>query len=286
MREIPTARANPIGNRAPGGIPASHDERHRRNLHSLLGAKLAAEAVGFPARVRKSIRRYGPSSHCPQGRRLKTGRSPTMSWSLSTTPSSGKWASPGKAGNIQGKLDPRGNIFEGPRRREYPDAGAAQHRVHRSHGRTRHGAWAGIRFIRPPRSTPSRAINVPAAPITDIAAAGGCHVNAKSSTAVTTIPAALATKNLTIFDLAHVTRIVADSNGRVTGVSYMRNREEFFQPAKVVLLARIHLRKLAPAAAFEVGSVSQRSGEQSRPGGQALFCALPNRGDRRYFLLT
>src|SRR5499426_2286183 len=26
----------------------------------------------------------------------------------------------GKAGNIGGKIDPRGNIFEGPRRREYP----------------------------------------------------------------------------------------------------------------------------------------------------------------------
>src|SRR5207245_1440971 len=26
----------------------------------------------------------------------------------------------GKAGNINGKIDPRGNIFEGPRKREYP----------------------------------------------------------------------------------------------------------------------------------------------------------------------
>ncbi|HEX5432439.1 MAG TPA: hypothetical protein VFW83_10765, partial [Bryobacteraceae bacterium] len=26
----------------------------------------------------------------------------------------------GKAGNIQGKLDPAGNVYEGPRRREYP----------------------------------------------------------------------------------------------------------------------------------------------------------------------
>jgi gluconate 2-dehydrogenase alpha chain len=67
--------------------------------------------------------------------------------------------------------------------------------------------------------------------------AGGCHINAKNSTAITTIPAALKTKNLTIFDLAHVTRIGTDSNGRATGVSYVRNREEFFQPARVILLA-------------------------------------------------
>jgi gluconate 2-dehydrogenase alpha chain len=61
-------------------------------------------------------------------------------------------------------------------------------------------------------------------------------VGAKNSTATTTIPEAVKTKNLTIFDKAQVTRIVTDANGRVTGVSYIRNRQEFFQPAKVVLL--------------------------------------------------
>src|SRR4029077_3116491 len=45
------------------------------------------------------------------------------------------------------------------------------------------------------------------------------------------------TKNLTIFDNSHVTRIETDGNGRVTGVRYLRDREEFFQPAKVVMLA-------------------------------------------------
>jgi gluconate 2-dehydrogenase alpha chain len=67
--------------------------------------------------------------------------------------------------------------------------------------------------------------------------AGGCHVSAKNSTAVTTIPEAQKTRNLRIFDRAHVTRIVADDNGRVTGVLYVRGREEFFQPAKAVLVA-------------------------------------------------
>ncbi len=53
---------------------------------------------------------------------------------------------------------------------------------------------------------------------------------------MTTIPEAMKTKNLTIFDRAHVTRIVADANGKVTGVTYLRDGQEFFQPAKVVLL--------------------------------------------------
>jgi gluconate 2-dehydrogenase alpha chain len=66
---------------------------------------------------------------------------------------------------------------------------------------------------------------------------GGCHISAKNSTAVTTIPEALKTKNLTIFDKAHVTRVMAGDDGKVTGVLYLRDGKEYFQPAKVVLLA-------------------------------------------------
>jgi len=69
---------------------------------------------------------------------------------------------------------------------------------------------------------------------------GGCHVGAKNSTAITTIPEALKSKNFTIADRAHVTRIVAgtlgSNDGRVTGVTYLRNGQEYFQPAKVVLV--------------------------------------------------
>ena len=54
---------------------------------------------------------------------------------------------------------------------------------------------------------------------------------------VTTIPEAVKTKNLTIADLAQVTRIVSGSNGKVTGVNYVKGGTEYFQPAKVVLLA-------------------------------------------------
>ena len=62
-------------------------------------------------------------------------------------------------------------------------------------------------------------------------------MGAKNSTATTTIPDAVRTKNLTIFDKAQVTRIVTDSNGRITGVTYIRDRKEYFQPAKIVLHA-------------------------------------------------
>src|SRR6202022_4679844 len=66
---------------------------------------------------------------------------------------------------------------------------------------------------------------------------GGCSIGAKNSTSVTTIPAAQKTKNLTIFERAHVTRILTDNNGKTTGVQYVRDGQEYFQPAKAVLLA-------------------------------------------------
>lgn len=66
---------------------------------------------------------------------------------------------------------------------------------------------------------------------------GGCHVDAKNSTAVTTIPRAQATGRLKVVTRAHVTTIESDAQGRVTGVNYLQDGTEYFQPAKVVLLA-------------------------------------------------
>ena len=64
---------------------------------------------------------------------------------------------------------------------------------------------------------------------------GGCHVDAKNSTAVTTIPRAQATGHLKVVTRAHVTTIEVDKNGRMTGVNYVTDGVEYFQPAKVVL---------------------------------------------------
>jgi len=67
----------------------------------------------------ETIRRYGRDS-IPKGSTLEDGPIAyddlepyydTIEWEVGVS---------GKAGNIQGKLDPRGNIFEGPRQREYP----------------------------------------------------------------------------------------------------------------------------------------------------------------------
>jgi gluconate 2-dehydrogenase alpha chain len=141
----------------------------------------------------------------------------------------------GKAGNIQGKLDPAGNVYEGARQREYPMPPL------RTCDYLDHMTAAGKKLGWKPFHAPS-AINSqsyrgrPACAYHGYCDRGGCHIGAKNSTAVSTIPGAVKTKNLTIVDKAHVTRIVARDDGKVTGVLYLRDGKEYFQPAKVVLL--------------------------------------------------
>jgi hypothetical protein len=50
---------------------------------------------------------------------------------------------------------------------------------------------------------------------------GGCHIDAKASTAVTTIPRAQATGNLEVVTRATVTTIEVDRKGRASGVRYI-----------------------------------------------------------------
>ena len=142
----------------------------------------------------------------------------------------------GKAGNIQGKLDPAGNVFEGPRQREYPMPPLRDVRLSGSHAQGR--AIARLEAV-------SRAGGHQLAAVSR---AAGLRVSRllrsrrmprqrEEFDRFTTIPEAQKTKNLTIFDGAQVTRIVADNNGKVTGVLYIRDGQEYFQPAKVVLVA-------------------------------------------------
>src|SRR5215472_2428352 len=170
----------------------------------------------------------------------------------------------GKAGNIQGRIDAAGNIFEGPRQREYPMPPLrGTEFTERMAEASRKLGWHPFKppaaiNTKPYRSRPSCAYH-------GFCGTGGCHISAKNSTAVTTIPDALKTKNLTIFDHAHVTRIVSGPNGRVTGVSYLKEGKEYFQPARVVLLASYtyensRLLLLSKSKAFPSG-LSNRHGQ-------------------------
>ena len=142
----------------------------------------------------------------------------------------------GKAGNINGKIDHRGNIFEGPRKREFPmpplrstdflDKMAAAARTLGWH------PFPGPASI---NSTPYQKRS--ACLYHGFCNRGGCHVDAKNTTSVTTIPKAQATGHLKVVTRAHVTRLDVGGDGQMTGVTYVTDGQEYFQPAKVVLLA-------------------------------------------------
>jgi gluconate 2-dehydrogenase alpha chain len=97
---------------------------------------------------------------------------------------------------------------------------------------------------------------------------GGCHVDAKNSPAVTTIPKAQKTGHLKVVTRAHVTTIEVNASGRVSGVNYVTDGVEYFQPAKVVLLATYTYENtrtllLSKSAAFPNG-LSNNHGQVGR----------------------
>jgi gluconate 2-dehydrogenase alpha chain len=142
----------------------------------------------------------------------------------------------GKAGNINGKIDERGNIFEAPRRREYPMPPLRWTDWHEKMASAARGL--GWHPFPGPAAVNTRTYEGrPGCAYHGFCARGGCHVNAKGSTAVTTIPKAQKTGKLSVVTEAHVTEVNVDGRGRVTGVTYVKGTEVFFQPARVVLLA-------------------------------------------------
>jgi gluconate 2-dehydrogenase alpha chain len=142
----------------------------------------------------------------------------------------------GKAGNINGAIDARGNVFEAPRTREYPMPPLRWSEWHDRMASAARGL--GWHPFPGPAAVNTRTYgNRSGCAYHGYCNRGGCHVNAKGSTAVTTIPKAQKAGKFSIVTEAHVTSINVDNNGRVTGVTYVKGREEFVQPASAVLLA-------------------------------------------------
>lgn len=142
----------------------------------------------------------------------------------------------GNAGNIKGSKQANGSPFEGPRARAYPMPGL------RSSGYTDMMSAAARQLGWTPFQGPA-AINTevygdrPGCFYHGYCDRGGCHVNAKSSTAVTTIPEALKSGLLKVVTHARVLKILNDADGRVTGVEYLLGNQVMFQPADAVMLA-------------------------------------------------
>ena len=173
----------------------------------------------------------------------------------------------GQAGNLNGKLNPAGNIFEAPRHREFPmpplrgtEFTEKMATTARSLGWHPHPGAAAINS----RPYDGRA----ACMYHGFCTRGGCHVDAKNSTLVTTIPKAQKTGHFTVVAQAHVTKIEVDGGGRVSGVTYLANGTEYFQPAKVVLLGsyvyeNVRLLLLSTSKAFPNG-LSNQHGQVGR----------------------
>ena len=170
----------------------------------------------------------------------------------------------GQAGNVKGKINSAGNVFEGERQSEYPM------RPLRTSPFTELMTNAAQRLDWSPFQGPAAITSElydgrPPCQYHGFCNKGGCHVQAKSSTAFTTIPKAIDTGNLDVVTYARVTNIVTDNDGKVTGVDYLRGSEEFFQPADVVLMAsyayeNVRLLQLSKSRSFPDG-LSNNNGQ-------------------------
>ena len=163
----------------------------------------------------------------------------------------------GKAGNINGKLDERGNIFEAPRKREFPMPAL------RTTGFTEKMAAAAKSLGWHPAPGPAAVATKsyegrPGCAYHGYCSGAGCHINAKSSTAVTTIPLAEKTGHFSVVSEARVTAVEVDNNGRVTGVTYVKGGHGIFSACRCRTRCRIRLREFTPVAAVEIETLSER----------------------------
>ena len=163
----------------------------------------------------------------------------------------------GKAGNIKGRKIDGGNFFEGSRNREYPMPPL------RTTGFMEHMTKAARNLKLHPFIGPAAILSKPyegrfACGYHGYCMSLGCHLEAKSSPAVSSIPKAMKTGKLKVVTEASVTRIEVDRSGRATGVTYIKGSEEYFQPADVVFISsqtmeNVRLLLLSTSAAFPEG---------------------------------
>ena len=148
----------------------------------------------------------------------------------------------GKAGNLQGRIIPGGNPFEGPRSREYPNPPLKT-------------AYSSALFAKAAQSMRYKPFPVPTgansrpykneygATINACVYCGycqffGCEMGAKASPQTAVLPALMQNKNFELRTLCNVVKVNLDSDKkRAVSVTYVDSRgREFEQPADLVLL--------------------------------------------------
>lgn len=149
----------------------------------------------------------------------------------------------GKAGNLRGVQVSGGNIFEGSRASEYPNAPLKSSRA----GEIFAAAAASLGhhpFPMPASNASAAYTNFEGQTLGACAYCGhcerfGCEVNAKASPNVTLLPVLLADPHFTLRTGAYVRDIAYDRHAkRATGVRYVdtRSGQEYEQPAEIVIL--------------------------------------------------
>ena len=173
----------------------------------------------------------------------------------------------GQAGNVRGRLDERGNKFEGSRQREYPMPPLRWTAFNERMAEAARGlGWHP--FPGPAAINSASYQGRPGCGYHGFCNKGGCPLDAKNSPHLTTIPRALETGNLRVVPRAHVTTIEVDGNGLVTGVNYVTGNDEYFQPARAVLIAsytyeNVRLLLLSKSRAYPDG-LSNNHGQVGR----------------------
>jgi len=149
----------------------------------------------------------------------------------------------GKAGNLNGEIQPGGNPYEGPRSREYPNPPAP-------------GNYAGSLFAKAAESFGYRPHPNPTAAQTQaymnpyrlmlgqcvrggFCSSHGCAMGAKASPLTTVLPVLLKQQNFELRPLSNVIGVNLDSaKKRAVSVTYVDARgREMEQPADLVILA-------------------------------------------------
>ena len=152
----------------------------------------------------------------------------------------------GKAGNLKGEKIEGGNIFEGPRAREYPLPVLAKSIV--ADKFTAAAKDLGYN----PFPQPSAILSEPYPDLAGnqrgacfycgFCTRYGCEVAAKSNSLVVHMPAALATGKYEIRPQSYVYKIETDSSGKATGVHYIdATGRSQFQEADIVLVSAFQL---------------------------------------------
>ena len=142
----------------------------------------------------------------------------------------------GQHGNLKGVPRPAWEHLRGAAPPQVPAAGTASQRLH-GHDVER-GKIAGLAPYPGPAGIRSQAYREKAG-CTYCGFCGwtGCYTDAKAQTNVDYIPLAEKTKNLKIVPMANALSVEVNAQGLASGVLYLKGNREYFQPAKVVLLA-------------------------------------------------